>query len=121
MSDAYPAWAKPEAGVRQHGIVEPREHLQYGLLDQAIEHCRYAQHPHPFVARLTYFYLSQRARTIRSTEQFFPVAFPMLLAVGPKFIDGHPINACGTLITHNTIERLQHVAAALHLFHRHGD
>lgn len=46
---------------------------------------------------LDYFYLSHRARTIRSTEQPFPEAFPRLLAKGPKFIDGHFVDTRGTL------------------------
>jgi hypothetical protein len=82
------------------------------LLDQAIEHCRYTQHTHPFAAGLRYLYLSHWARAIRSAKQFFPVAFPVLLAVSPQFIDGHTIDTSGTFVANDSVIRLQHVAAA---------
>ena len=111
--------AEAKAGVREAGIEDGSQDLKQGLLDQAIQHCRDAQHPHAFAIGLRYFYLPHRLGDVRAAEQLLPNAWPVLTAEVGQIIDARAVDARRSLVGTDTLIRCEQVLSLHHLLDQH--
>lgn len=106
---------KAKAGVREAGIEDRGQYLEQGLLDQAVQHRRDAQHPHAFPIGLGYLYLPHRLGDVRAAEQLPPDAWPVLTTEVGQIIDAHAVNARRSLVRTDTLIRCEQVFSLHHL------
>ncbi len=108
---------KAEAHLGERCVPLRLQHLHHRLLDEAVEYRRNTERTYA-ARRLRYLDPPHRVRLIGAFKQSSPDRGPMLLQVGRQLTDGHPVDACRTLVALHLRQRLLQVLTLDNCFHR---
>ena len=92
-----PSRPEPVAVFGERPVPPPLQNLHHRLLDESIQHRRDAKLSHPS-GRLGDFHPFDRLRLVGPLQQLSPDGWPVLFQVVGECADGHPIDACTTLV-----------------------
>ena len=112
-----PPRAEAEARRRERRVEDRLQDTQHGLLDQAIDHRRDAQLPHP-AARLGDLHPLDRSWPIAASHQLRHQHVLVIGEPGPKVVDGHPVHSRRPLVRLHTLVGMAQVGRARHPFHQ---
>ena len=107
---------KAEARLGERPVPVGLQHLHHRLLDEAVEHRRNPERS--FAARcLRYLHPPHRLRLIAAVQQLSPDRGPVLLQIGRQVLEGHPVDARGTLVGLHSCQCLPQIVTLDDRFH----
>src|SRR5262245_53910313 len=86
-----PPWTKPITVLRERRVPSRLQHLQEGLLEKTIKHCRNPQLPDPTFG-LRDLHPFDRLRLVLPSEQLLSDLRPVLPEISREFVHRHPVH-----------------------------
>mgnify|MGYP001254055630 CR=1 FL=1 len=112
------SWAKPVTMRGESRVPVALQDLQQRLLDETIQHSRYAELSHSVAIRLGDAYSLYRLRSVGSVQQFLTEGRPIIPQEAWQFIDGHPVDSRTPSVCLNSFQRFLQICSLADLLHQ---